>query len=173
MSENRPQYWGDVMYEDDIYQRDYLYYIDTDFDDDGDVDALYGSEYDFNEDYYNSQIFKTAAPSNPRKYIDSYSKDEFLGSKWKPKKFIQLLYLRNMYNTAKSFIKELQEININKVPAKKTLNVYIKNARISLKKADRLYEIDQISCLSEILSAIEEGRKFVEKLKLYAIQKRI
>lgn len=166
-----PQYHGEVDYVDELYQKDYPYWIDTDFDDD--YDSLYSSEYDFSEEAYNYATFKSAAPKDPRKYIDSYPKDDFVGKNWKPKKFIQILYLRNMYNTAKKFLKELQDIDIKDIPAKKTISTHLKNSKLFLKKANRFYEIDQISSLTYILKSIEEGRKVVERLKLYAIQKKI
>lgn len=171
MSENRPHYWGDVAQEDDIYQKDYLYYIDTDFDEDLEVDNLYDSDY--NENFFDQETYKKAAPTNPKRYLDHFNKNDFNGSKWKPKNFIPLIHLRSLYKTAKTFLKELQELNLKDIPAKKTLSTHIKEAKIALRKADRLYEVDQIEALSYILKSIEEGKKVVEKLKFYAAQRKL
>ena len=161
-------YSGEVFYWDNIhnYQESTDFYAVQDTDEDKEpVSDGY--------DDYNGFYKVTLSSTNPKKYINKYPKDEFNGSKWKPKKFIQMMYLRNIYNLAKRFIDDLDDIDLKDVPAKKTIQTQLKDAKLLLRKAMRSYEIDQINTLMYLLESIEKGRKIVERLRLYDIQKKL
>lgn len=123
-------------------------------------------------DDWNGFYMRSISAKDPEKYLSNYE-SQFLGRRWLPTNVFKKAYVRSFYVKARSFISDLEDINLNKLPYKKKFRNWIVQAKKAIRAADRLYEKDQFKTMSKIMEAVEIGRQFIEELKYLKAQGRI
>lgn len=124
-------------------------------------------------DDYNGFFRISLGASDPIKYLDGFSDNEFQASHWFPKNFFRRAYFRNMFTVVKNFIADLKDLDFTGVPNSKALKGHLTKATSLLKKAFKQYDTNQTLALYNLVEAIKEGQSVLERLRYYQIGGRL
>ena len=130
---------------------------------DGSEDSDISDGYEDNNTFFKMSL-SSARKKDPDDIFDKYDKD-FVGMTWRPTKFFQRLYFKNILNRTAKFIDVLNSMNTKDVRRKAYIRNLLQKANISVKKAQKKYDRDQMQCLFHIVDALQAGKKIVECLK--------
>ena len=130
-----------------------------------------GDGYADNNGFYRMSL-SHAKKKDPDDFFEDYKKD-FIGHTWKPNKFFQRLYLKNIMAKTAKLIDSLLKVDISKLRNKAYLKEKIQKANREIRIAQKKYDRDPIECLIHTVEALQHGKKVLEFFKKLDVEGRL